>query len=202
MVSDAGPVVVTSGDENRASHTDSFLIRRPTIELATDGDEAVLRVLCDTMWPCRATTTIEVQPGTELLVIAADGTVQISSFSGDLTVFSDHDDVYLGPVSGSARVVSATGNVAGFGLQLDQLTVELDDAAMDLEFAASPETVVLTNDRGVVDLVVPDTGYDLMVFTEDELADQVDLQVGTDPNTPATVSIRSGGAVRVLPFVE
>ncbi len=202
IVSDAGPVNVISGDENLASHIDSFLVRRPTIELATDDDEAVLRVLCDTRWPCRAATTIEVKPGTELLVISSGGTVQVSSFSGDLTVFSDHDDVYLGPLAGSARVVSATGDVVGFGLTLQQLTVQLDDAAMDLEFAASPESVVLTNERGVVDLVVPDTGYAVTVFTEDDLADLVDLQIGTDPDTPSTVSIRSGGAVTVAPFVE
>ncbi len=200
VISDAGPVVVTTGGENRAHHRDSFLVRRPTVELATDGDEAVLRITCDTAWPCRATTTIEATPGIELVVIATGGTVQVSTFSGDLTVFADGGDVYLGPLSGSARVVSGTGDVDGFGLALDQLTVEVDRAAMNLEFAESPSTVVLTNEQGIVDLTVPDTGYDLTVFAEDDVADQVEIGVGADPSTDATVSIRSGGPVTVSPF--
>ncbi|MEZ5229475.1 MAG: hypothetical protein R2710_23280 [Acidimicrobiales bacterium] len=200
VVSDAGPVEVRSGTENRASHSDSFLVRRPTVELANDGDEAVFRVRCETRWPCRATTSIEVVPGTELVVIADAGAVQVHSFAGNLTVFSDRDDVLLGPIAGSARVVSATGDVAGFGLALEQLTVELDDASMALEFAAPPLTVVLTNDSGNVDLVVPDTGYDLTVVTDDDMADQVDVGVGAAAETGSTVSIRSGGPVTVSPF--
>ncbi len=202
IVSDAGPVTITSGDENRASHTDSFLIRRPTIELATDDDEAIFRIRCETAWPCRSTTEVEVKPGVELVVIATGGIVQVNSFSGDLTIFSEHDDVYLGPVSGSARVVSATGDVAGFGLELEALPVEVDHSDIDLDFVESPRTVVLTNDEGTVDLDLPDTGYDLSVRTADELADQVEIGVGADSSTGATVSIRSGGAVTVSPGEE
>ena len=202
VVSDAGPVSVVSGDENRARHVDSFLLRRPTIELGTDDDEAVFRIRCDTSWPCRANTEIEVVPGVELVIISTNGTVQITSFSGDLTVFSDHDDVYMGPVSGSARVVSTSGDIAGFGLGLEQLTVEVGDAEMDLEFALPPLSVVLNNSQGDVALWLPDSGYRLMVRTENESVEQVDIQVGVDEASDATVSIRSGGAVTVLPFVE
>lgn len=202
VVSDAGPVVVRSGEENRARHVDSFLLRGPTVELATDDDEAVFRIRCDTAWPCRATTEVQVRPDVELVVISSGGTVLVSSFDGDLTVFADHDDVNLGPVSGSARVVSGTGDVAGFGLALDQLTVEVDSASMGLEFATTPASVVLTNERGLVDLALPDTGYDFTVITPDEVAERVDIGVAAAPSSGSSVSIRSGGPVTVEPFVE
>lgn len=217
VISDAGPVEVASGEENRAHHVDSFMLRGPTIELATDDDEAVFRVRCETSWPCRATTSIEVKPGTELLVIATGGTVQVSSFSGDLTVFASAGEVLLGPVAGSARVVSDDGDVAGFGLSLDELTVEVDDAELDLEFAQSPASVVLTSDRGSVDLSLPDTGYDLRLPEPDERDAAIDLQLRADATDassasaqttettdegPGTVAIRANGTITVRPFEE
>ncbi len=200
VISDAGPVGVTVGETNQLDHGDSWLVQRPTFELDRDDDEVVVRLRCDTAWPCRSAAAVRVVSGTELVVVADGGTVTVERFDGELTVFAGHDQVALGPVRGSARVVAGSGDVLGNGLGLGQLTVEVDRAEIDLEFAESPQSVVITSAEGPVRLRVPDTGYDVAVRVGEDRVDDVAIGVDAVPGADAMISIRGSGPVVVDPF--
>jgi hypothetical protein len=200
VVSDAGPVVVRTSDSNRVTHSDSWVVRGPTVDLGSDQDESVVRIRCVTRFPCRSATTVDLVPGVELVVISLRDAVDVASFDGALTVFSEGGDVVLGPLRGSARVVSAAGRIDGFGLRATELTVEVDRAAIDLQFDSAPTSVVLTSVAGPIRLETPDTGYDVMVRTGPANANRVDVEVANVPGAASTVSIRSDGPVSILPF--
>lgn len=202
VVSDAGPVSVTTGTTVRVTQYDSWLLSQPLIEQGVDDDEVVLRVSCPGSFPCRSRLSIEVPPGTELVVIATGGPVQLDGFEGDLTVFASGNDINLGPVRGSARIVSDTGDVAGHGMGLGALTVEVDRASMDLEFARAPESVILTAASGVIRLAVPDEGYRLAIRPEENQEERVRTEIEVDERAEETIAIRSEGTIAVVPFEE
>ncbi len=201
VISDAGPVRVTEAGANQVDHRDSWLIHRPTVELGRDDDEVIVRLRCDTSWPCRSAASVRVVPGIELVVIANNGTVTVERFDGALTVFADHDQVALGPIRGSARVVAGTGDISGAGMALGQLSVDVDRASIDLEFSQPPQSVVVTSAEGPVRLSVPDTGYDVAVRVVEDRVDDVEIGVASVAGADAIISIRGSGPVVVEPFL-
>ncbi len=202
VVTDAGPIEVRTGSVNRVRHADTWLLRGPEVESILDQDEAVIRVRCRTSFPCRSSVWIETVPGVELVVISADDVVTAPTFDGALTVFSGDSDVALGPIKGSARVVTGRGDVSADGLELAELTVEVDRSRIDVEFAASPASVVLTSARGPVRLAVPDTGYQISIRAAEERTDEVDVQVASVEESESQIAILSEGTVEVVAFEE
>lgn len=202
VISDAGPVEVTRGEQNRVTHSDSWLVRPPQIEVVADDDEAVVRIRCRTSWPCRSAVKVETRPGVELVVIAADGGVQLESFEGALTVFADQGEIVAGPLVGSARLVNGSAGVRGFGLGLTELTVDVDEAPIDVQFAQSPSSVVLSSAEGPIRLEVPDTGYQFTIRTPEDSVDDVDISLISTDTSDAQISIRTDGPITVVPFAE
>lgn len=197
LVSDAGPVEIVTADTARLTRRDSWLVSRPQVEMATVDDEVVVRVTCPGRFPCRSLLRLEAPAGVELVVVATRGIVDVTSFDGRLTVFTTASDgVVMGPIAGSARVVSRDGVIRGSSLRAEELDIAVEDARVEVSFALPPDSVVVSAGEDLVALEVPDQLYRLEVET-----DSSTVEIGIDEATTADrqIVIRSDGPVRVVP---
>lgn len=194
VISDAGPVVVTTGSAITVTHRDSWLLSRPEIEIAEGPNETVVRTRCTGFTPCRSTLSVTVPAGIELVVVASQGGAHIEDFEGQVTVFSGSTDglVTLGPLSGTARVVAGGGTVEGFGLSLGELDVEVVDARVRLEFVQAPSALSIRGGRGSTELSLPVDEYEVGVSTTKTL----DVDIESTPGASRTVNIVTEGSVR------
>lgn len=207
VVTNAGPVEVLTGQTLQVTHADSWLGSRPEIESAAVGGEAVVRVRCEGIMPCRSALTIEAPPGAEVVVVSEDDLVNLTQFDGSVTVYSRRGGVSLGAVSGSAKIVSLDGDVIGTGMELDTVTVAAEHSAIAMSFAAAPQSVVITGGSASVELYVPDVGYSVSVRQPDG-ADSSHVQIGIEEKSPPSaadgrlISVVSAGPVTVMPATD
>lgn len=186
VVSDAGPVRLSTGPTSTVTHRDSWVVSQPKFEISIDGAAVLIRVVCDTKMPCRSSIDLQVT-GTPDVLIVAEGFVDVDRFEGKLSILSSKDGVALGPISGSVRVVS-TESVVGYGLRTDLLDI-----------SANNDVYLSFGDRYVPHRIqVLDTDGDVRP-TED---DDVTIGVQSDGEADRSIAIRAGGEVSLLSFEQ
>ncbi|MDA3038015.1 MAG: hypothetical protein O3C27_00565 [Actinomycetota bacterium] len=195
VISDAGPVVVRAADTLTLTHQDSWLINPPELEIVEGDAETIVRTRCDGPFPCRSTLTLTVPSGTELVVVASSDGAHIETFDGLVTVFSSDDEglVTLGPIRGTARVVATGGRVEGYGLELEELDVEVVDARVDLHFNENPVRLRVASGRGSTRISLPEGEHEIGVST----SQTVDIDVASVPGADSLVNVMSDGDVRI-----
>lgn len=178
VVNVAGPVTVRSDaavTSPTATIDESWLWGRPEVATSLEGGRSVLRVRCAGLGPCRAAVEITVRPGAEVVVIAEDD-VTVTRFDGSLAVLAADGTVALGPVSGSARVVSG-GRIDGFGLTATALDVS-STGDVSLTFDVAPDSLVLAGDD--VDVAVPEGDYLVAATAGGRVVNDLDSDDGAD----------------------
>ncbi len=192
IVNVAGPVTLRSspaGDSGGATATatvsESWLWSRPEISASSNDGRGVLQVRCPGRGPCRAALDVVVPAGADVVVIAG-AAVTVTRFDGSLTVLAADGPVALGPVSGSARVVSA-GPIDGHGLLASALDLSSSDDVA-LTFDTAPDSVVLAGAN--VRVEVPDDDYlvsatangavDSAVVSDDDASSRLVLDASGD----------------------
>lgn len=195
VISDAGPVVVRAAEIMTLTHQDSWLITEPTLEIVEGTTETVVRSRCDSSFPCRSTLTVTVPPGVELVVVASNDGAHVETFDGLVTVFSSDEDglVTLGPIAGTARVVATGGRVEGYGLELDELDVEVVDARVRLQFKEAPRGLRVAGGRGSTRVSLPEGDYEIGVST----TQTADIDVASVPGAASLVNVITEGDVRI-----
>lgn len=205
VVNDAGPVRVRSaliGSETEdvppnsvtIRRHDSWLLERPELEIqpqVTPESTAVARVSCSTRFPCRSVVEVFVPDGIDLVVVSTEGLAEVDRFDGSITVYSSGGGAMLGPLRGSARIVS-DGPVQGFDLALTDVNVLAADADVDLEFAESPMGLTVEAGIGDVDLVVPRGRFQVEVAPE---SSAILVEIPTNLVSERVIVIQTEGAV-------
>ena len=199
LVSNAGPVEVRNGEANQLVSQESWLLNRPKIESLGDNDEVVIRVTCEGRLPCRSSTVLTVRPGTEVVVVATDGTVLVDTMDGDLTVYDGYGDTLLGPLTGSVKVVSESGRVSGSGLSVSQIDVSTVSSEVALDFQDLPERVLVVTGPEATRLRLPEGDVTLVVMSPEDLQN---LEVDSVAGAASEITIRSDGPVTVTPPLE
>ncbi len=195
VISDAGPVVVRAADKLSLIHQDSWLITEPILEIVEADTETLVRLRCDSAFPCRSTLTVTAPPGIELVVVASRDGAHVETFDGLVTVFSSDEDglVTLGPIRGTARVVATGGRVEGYGLELDELDVEVVDARVRLQFKEDPRGLRVAGGRGSTRVSLPEGDYEIAVST----TRTADIDVASVPGADSLVNVITQGDVRI-----
>lgn len=205
LVNDAGPVRVRSMasfdgvlDQSVSAagiivrSSQSWLVRSPRIESATEGQSMVVRATCPTRLPCRVAVEIFVPPGIQLSVVAARDMVQVDNFDGALSIFAGEEGVVLGSVSGSTSIVS-DGPVRGGTLGPTELTIEVVDDPVELTYIDPPMLLsVSAGTRGVL-ISVP-TDEDYLIDAE---APVVTIGIDSTESSERLISVRAGGTVSI-----
>ncbi len=199
LVSNAGPVEVRNGDANQLVSQESWLLNRPKIESLGDSDEVVIRVTCEGRLPCRSSATLTVLPGTEVVVVATDGTVLVDKMDGNLTIYDGYGDTLLGALSGSVKVVSESGRVSGNGLSVSQIDVSTVSSEVALDFQTLPERVLVVTGPEATRLRLPEGDVTLLVTSPENLQD---LEVDSVRGAASEITIHSEGPVTVTPPLE
>ena len=200
FVNDAGPVMVRTVEDDRVGsgsslvHADSWLFSRPQVQIESDLDGVVVRLSCRPRFPCRSSAELVVQPGVELVVVSTDGLLEVSRFEGDMTLYGSGRGVVVGPIVGSARIVS-DGPIRGFDLFLTELNVLAGAEEVDLTFARSPAELTVETGVGPVRLVLPNRQFHLDVETASE---DTQLEVRTSETANRVIVVRALGPVVVV----
>lgn len=183
IINTAGPVRIYQGETSTIQRRDSWVLSEPTFDVAIDGGDVLIRVVCNGWTPCRSSIDLQITGAPDVLVVA-EGFVDVESFDGKLTIFSSKDGVALGPVGGSVRVVS-TSDVVGYGLRTELLDVSAVDD-VDLTFGNSDDAhrilIVDLNDE---------------VRSLDE--ESVNIELESDGDAQRSVAIRAGGDIELHP---
>ncbi|MEZ5342602.1 MAG: hypothetical protein R2706_14490 [Acidimicrobiales bacterium] len=199
IVTSAGPIEVASGDTNTLTRNESWLFSPPQVESASDDDEVVIRVTCEGRMPCRSALTLTVMPGTEVVVIATGGTVLATGLAGDVTIYDGYGDTVLGALSGSVKVVSDRGRVAGSGLSVSELDVSTVSSEVALSFTALPERVLVVTGREATRIRLPEGDVVLAITSPEELQN---IEVEPTAGASSALTIRSDGPVSITPPVD
>ncbi len=199
LISNAGPVEVRNGDVNQLTSNESWLLNRPKIESLGDSDEVVVRVTCEGRLPCRSATVLTVLPGTEVVIVATEGSVLVDQMDGALTIYDGHGNTLLGALSGSVKVVSESGRVSGNGLSVSQIDVSTVSSEVALEFQTLPERVLVVTGRESTRLRLPEGDVTLMVTSPENLQN---FEVESVLGSASVITIRSNGPVTITPPLE
>lgn len=181
VISDAGPIRVTQGPISEVTHSDSWLLGKPVFEIEADESDILVRVTCPSRTPCRSSIDLQVT-GTPELLIMADGFVDVEHFSGKLTIVSASEDVALGPITGSVRVV-ANKTVTGSGLETDLLDIS-SHGDIDLWFGS--------NEAYRVQILGPSGGERTGADSD------IEIDIKTDGEAERSVALRTPGKVRLM----
>ena len=199
IISDAGPVEVSSieaGQPTAVTRNDSWLFSEPQFETMESAGETVVRVTCPGRFPCRSALRVEVPVGVEVVVVATTGVVDVQNHSGSLLVYSSASEgVVLGPVGGSARIVSRGGPISGFHLTLDDLELEADQSPVRVSFSKSPTSVRVSGSEELVQIALPQRFYRV-----DIEAGSASVEVGVNQsiNSDRAIEVVSKGPVQVV----
>jgi hypothetical protein len=230
VISSAGPVDVAVVDVDRPllRYDASWLLLGPEIdtgpeidagpevELAasgvtsSSGRSGTVEITCPARLPCRAATTVELPPISEvgsggapaaadLTVGTVEGDVTVVGYAGDLVIVTaGTSSVYLGAVGGRASVSGVDGEVAGFGLTASDVDVEVVGGAVELRFATRPRSLKVRSDGGPVTIGLPDGNYAVSVTGGTSNGAAV-INVGQAAGADSTIEVHARGPVRIEP---
>ncbi len=196
--SSAGPVAISNGDAPTVRYRASWLIRGPS--LADDGSaevfpkQVVLR--CDTRFPCRAGSTIDVPQTEAVRVEAVDNDVLVDRFDGDLTIDSTGDGaVSLGPVAGRVMISTESGSVFAAGLTATDVEIETRSGEIEIWFAARPQRLVIRSGSEPVTIRLPEGDYAVSVQSGSSIV----VTVGQVAAADSEILVQARGPVRIEP---
>ncbi|MGH1489134.1 MAG: hypothetical protein ACRBK7_07020 [Acidimicrobiales bacterium] len=162
------------------------------------GDRSV-DIACDTRFPCRASSRLEVPleaSPVEVAIHSDDGDVSVGSFDGQLAISTaGSSGVFLGPVAGEITVTTENGDVFGYGLAATEVEVETIDGAIELDFAVRPRRLVVRSDGEAVTIRLPDGNYAVSV----EGGSSTAINVGQVASADSHIRVEARGAVRIDP---
>lgn len=195
---DTGPVAISNADTPALRVRASWLIRGPS--MADDGALGAfpneVTLACDTRFPCRAGSTIDVPTSEAVLVETVDNDVLVDHFDGDLTIDSTGvGDVSLGPIAGRVTISTEDGSVFGAGLTAQEVEIETRSGAIELWFGARPERLVIRSGSEPVTIKLPDGDYAVSVQSGSSIV----VTVGQVATADAEILVQARGPVRIEP---
>lgn len=209
--SSAGPVEVGVGPVDRIDYQASWLLRGPTLHRTggaggvggvggtggggrVEGAAPVIEVRCDTDWPCRARTRIELQAATDLSVRSEAGPVLVEQLAGSLSIDTGGSHpVTLGPVEGEVRVETDQGDVVGHGLAATTVEIRTGGGAVTLSFRDRPALVQIVAGTEPVEVMLPPGRYAVSVGGNPSATVEVDQ----DDSADSRIRIDGRGPVRI-----
>jgi hypothetical protein len=148
---------------------------------------------CSGFWPfggsCSVDYTLEVPPGTALVltssvgdirIVDSDGAVRASTSTGDVTV--------SGASGGPVQVSSSTGTVVMSDVRAPRVDATTSTGDVTVTFAASPEAVRAHTSVGDVRLVLP-AGGPAYRITSSTSVGTADISLPTDPGAERTIEL-------------
>ncbi len=206
VTSDAGPVTVDAiepmaqprpwsdpGDVARVSYRADWLLSGPDVATSDQGAGPDVTVTCDTAWPCRASTTVEVASSRSVAVEAAHD-VLVGPVDGALRLVAHRQGrILLGAVGGTVAASTESGAVRGYGLRSSAVTVDTEAGPVELTFANRPQRVEVTAGSEPVTIGLPAGSYAVTV----EGGTSVAVNVGQSADADSAIVVRTSGPVRI-----
>lgn len=187
-------VVGTADDQVRISSEVSRGLIAPTNGWHIDGDRLVVSSHCPPLLNdrCRVRHDIEIPAELGLVLDVEIGGARVSDVDGGADVTTEHGDLELVRVGGALRGDTAHGSLRGVQLTASTAAITSDHGDVSLEFATTPDRIVVDSDFGDVDLSFPDEPDAVFAVSLTTEFGRATNALRTDPTSSATVDVRSG----------
>ena len=174
-------VVVEDVDRVRVDRSAEYAWPEPRYTVETVGDRTVVRHTCVAMpLHCRVSTRVVVPEGTDVVVRAVDGTVDVAGPAGDVELQTSDGPVHVAGIEGSLDVRTVDGSVLVTDVGGDvrasatDASLEVSRVAGDVDVRGGDGRVDVHDVRGAVtaerhdgDVVVGAVRGDVTVSTVD-----------------------------------
>jgi len=194
-----GSVTIEPGAEDGTviRRSSTFGLRRPRVRTVLEDGVLVVRVRCVGTVLCTNDVHIEVPRAAGATVHASE--VRVRGLSGDVRAESQGGSIRLHDLSGDVVAEVGGGEVSGDGLRSPSVRATVGAGAIDLTFAAAPESIEADVTAGaiVIELPVTEATYRIEVSaTSGESRSSVE----SDPDSPRLVRAHAAtGDVEVRP---
>jgi len=161
----SGDVQISPGGAGQARVRESlrWVVHKPTVQEAWDGDSLVVTVLCDGggfLLPdeCSADLDVTVPASVPVTVTSRSGGVSVGGMSGAVHAETASGDIELTGDSGAVVAHAISGSVSGRGLTGADADVQAESGDVDLEYVTMPQRVVSRVVSGNTLILVPRGG--------------------------------------------
>ncbi|HEY3980583.1 MAG TPA: hypothetical protein VGM79_25120 [Streptosporangiaceae bacterium] len=201
-----GNISISPGTGRRVTMSSSaaWLVRRPVVTQAWDGDTLQVTAACPRLNPfedCQESLDIRVPAGLAVRVSVGSGSVSALGLTGPLRLAATSGAFMLTDVRGPVWAAVTSGSVTAQGEGSAAVRASAGSGALQLGFAAPPQLLALAVGSGSASVTVPPgTRYRVSVRAG---AGAVDVQRGLGDSTSTQVITASVGtgflAVRYAP---
>lgn len=199
---DDGDVAITpaTGEATRIEQKVQWSFRRPTVNVAHNGDQLIIRSHCpfQLVWSCSVHLTVELPPSTSVDVHTGSGNIAVAGLTAGATLSTSDGNVKATGVAGNLTMRSSNGSVTATDARSEHIDASSRDGGVRVDLASSPTDVRATSSNGNVTVLVPDQpGVAYQVDSHSGNGSQT-VAVRTDPSSPRHITARSSdGDVRV-----
>lgn len=193
-------LTAASGDATRVEQKVQWSYRRPTVSVAHNGNQLIIRSHCpfQLVWSCSVHLTVELPPSTAVDVHTGSGNIAVAGLTAGATLTTSDGNVKTTGVVGNVTMRSSNGNVTATDTGSEHVDASSSNGSVRVDLASSPTEVRATSSNGNVTVLVPDQpGVAYQVSSHTGNGSQT-VSVRTDPSSPKHITARSGdGDVRV-----
>ena len=193
-------LTAASGDVTRVDQRVQWSFRRPTVSVAYNGNQLIIRSHCpfQLVWSCSVRLTVELPSATAVDVHTGSGNIAVAGLTAGATLTTSDGNVKTTGVLGNLTLRSSNGDVTATDTRSDHVDASSSDGSVRVDLASSATEVRATSSNGNVTVLVPDQpGVAYQVNSHTGNGSQT-VSVRTDPSSPKHITARSGdGDVRV-----
>ena len=193
-------ITAASGDAVRVEQKVQWSFRRPTVSVAPNGNQLIIRSHCpfQLVWSCYVHLTVELPPSTAVDVHTGSGNIAAAGLTAGASLTTSDGNIKATGVIGNLTLRSSNGNVTATDSRSQAIDASSSDGTVRVDLASSPTEVHATSSNGNVTVLVPDEpGVAYQVSSHTGNGGQT-VAVRTDPSSPRHITARSSdGDVRV-----
>ena len=193
-------LTAASGDATRVDQKVQWSFRRPTVSVAHNGNQLIIRSHCpfQMVWSCSVHLTVELPPATAVDVHTGSGNIAVAGLTAGATLSTSDGNIKATHIVGDLTMRSSNGNVTATETRSEHIDASSSDGSVRVDLASSATEVRATTSNGNVTVLVPDQpGVAYQVSSHAGNGSQT-VSVSTDPSSPRHITARSDdGDVRV-----
>lgn len=193
-------LTAVAGDAIRVEQKVQWSFRRPTVSVAHNGNQLIIRSHCpfQLVWSCSVRLNVQLPPATAVDVHTGSGNIAVTGLTAGATLTTSDGNVNTTDVLGNLAMRSSNGNVTATDTRSEHVDASSSDGNVRVDLASSPTEVSATSSNGNVTVLVPDQpGVTYQVSSHTGNGSQA-VSVRTDPSSARHITARSGdGDVQV-----
>jgi DUF4097 and DUF4098 domain-containing protein YvlB len=193
-------ITAASGDATRFDQQVQWSFRRPTVSVAQNGNQLIIRSHCpfQLVWSCSVRLAVQLPPSTAVEVHTGSGNIAVAGLTAGATLTTSDGSIKATGVVGNLTMRSSNGNVTATDTRSETIDAASSDGSVRVDVASSPTEVRATSSNGNVTVLVPDQPGVAYQVTSHTGNGSRTVAVRTDPSSPRHITARSSdGDVRV-----